>query len=345
MRLSIILLFIPILSFSQKIFDEDSIDLRYIIENCNVESKTKATDLLHKYRKVQMDNQFDFTLKSYFEILQYPNCEKYNDLLEDLWMQNKVISENFLSENYLNNKSNYSKLLTGFNLEQDFRFANNHPSDFTLDQGVNKDLWFEILNYIKNESENDYIFSVQKNIEQLTSHDLLNFISVIKEHFDLNIFENDLINKMQVVEYPFDLDFLISEVINNEKNHPIIEKILNDKKAIWDRGNWSKKYWDLINKYDFKIESDSYYTMNENGEKIYDIEKFISYYTNKGEIGGFPIVSVNFELNNSYSKKYKSLKEFLETLNIQTIEVQKSEDAVKVYGSRGKDGFLKITTK
>lgn len=345
MKLLFILIFIPIVSFSQQVLNDDSIELKYIIENCNSESIIKATNLLKKYRKVHTDNQFDWTLKTYFEILQYPKCKKYDKILESLWIENKVISESFFHEYFLNKKSNYPNLLIGFKSRQDFRFADNNPNEFNLNQGINNSLCLEILKYIKKESEDDYLEAVQHNIEQLESHDLLNFINVVRENFDLNDFQKDLITKMQDVEYPFGLNFLINELIKNEKNHPVIENTLNNKKAIWDKGNWSKKYWDLIKKYNFKIENEPFYSLNENGNKIYDIDKFISFHTKNGEIGKFPIISVDYELKFNYSENFNSLKEYLETLDIQSIEVIKSEDAVELYGSRGKDGFLAIMTK
>ncbi len=343
MKQFILFILFPISCFGQQIF-KDSVEINFIIQHCHLESKEKANELLAKYREAQRDNMFDFTLKTYFEILQYPNCKEYDEFLESLWIYNKVISGNYFAEKFLNKKDTYHKLLLGFNSPQDFSFANNHPSELTLDQGINKQLWFEILSYIKTVSENDFKVSVQKNIEQLSSHDLLNFLAVIQENFDLNVFENDLIMKMKKVKYPFDMDFLMRKLIQNEQNHAIIEQILNEKIIIWDTGNWSKKYWEFIDENNLNIDLFPFYSLNENGQKVYDIEKFIAYYESRREIGRFPMISVNHELILYYNKKNSSLKEYLETLNIQNIEVKKSEDAIKLYGSRGKDGFLEIMT-
>jgi hypothetical protein len=344
MKKAILILLFPIGCYAQHIITKDSADINYIIKNCSSDSKTKAKELLEIYREEQTDNMFDITLKTYFEILQYSNCKNYDEFLESLWTENKVISENYFNKKFLNKKGNYSKFTNGFNSSQDFRFATNHPDEFSLDQGINNSLWFEMLFYIKSVSYDDYKLSVQKNIEQLVSHDLLNFIMVIQENFDLYEFENDLLVKMEKVEYPFDLDLLMRILIQNENNNSRIEQILNEKKAIWDTGNWSKKYWEFINENNFKIETSSYFRINENGLKVYDIDKFINYYESKGEIGSFPIIQINHSLNLYYSKEYSTLKDFLQTLEIQNIVVKKSEDAIKLYGSRGKDGFLEIMT-
>lgn len=344
MKKSFLLFLVPISCFAQQIIMKDSLEVNFLIKNCHSESKTKAVELLGKYRNSQTDNMFDTTLKTYFEILQYANCEEYDELLNSLWTENKVISQNYFKKKFLHKKENFPNLIKGFNSPQDFRFATNHPEEFSLDQGINNQLWIEILSYIKSVSEKDYKESVQKNISQLTSHDLLNFLVVIQENFDLNEFENELLMKMEIVKYPFDLDFLMRILIQNEENHPRIEQIVNTKKEIWDTGNWSKKYWEFIYEYKMNIETQSYFHLNEKGQKVYDLDKFIHYYESKGEIGKFPMINVNRNPVNFYNKEYNSLKEFLLTLNIQNIVVKKSEEVVKLYGSRGKDGLLEIMT-
>jgi hypothetical protein len=344
MKKAILFLLISVGCNAQQIITKDSAEINYLIRNCNIDSKNRAQGLLVKYQKEQTDNMFEITLKTYFEILQYSNCLEYDEFLERLWTENKVISENYFNKKFLNKKENYSKFIKGFNSPQDFRFATNHPDEFSLGQGINNSLWFEMLFYIKSVSNDDYKLSVQKNIEQLTGHELLNFLKVIQLNFSLDEFENSLVNKMEKVNYPFDLDFLMRILIQNKNNHSRIEQILNNRKEIWDTGNWSIKYWHFIHENNFKIETSSYFRINENGLKVYDINKFINYYESKGEIGSFPLIKINHSLNLSYSKEYSTLKDFLQTLNIQNIVVKKSEDAIKLYGNRGKDGFLDIMT-
>ncbi len=341
----IFLLIVPFFSYSQQNIVKDSTTINHILKNCNEQSIKQASELLIKYREEQKDNMFDYTLKTYYEILQSAQCSKYDTLLADLWTQNKVISPLFFENYFLKSNQSYSSLIIGFKKKQDFRFANNKTQELTLSQGINNSLLFKMLKFVKEKSSIDYNEVVKNNIAHLDGHNLLNFIYVIKDNFDLTLFNSDLIQKSENVKYPFDLDFLIKELITDEIYHSKIQEILNEKKDIWDRGNWSLKFWNFIKLYNFHIKSEPFYYIDERGEKKYNVEKFVSHHTKNGNIGEFPLIHVNYEMKFNYSKEYTSLIEYLKTLNLQAIEVTSSIDAVKLYGKRGEDGFLKIITK
>ena len=186
--------------------------------------------------------------------------------------------------------------------------------------------------------------SVADSIVKLESGDLWNFLKVLKDDYkkDLKPFNENFINKMEATKWPMDIHFLLNFLIEQKTEKSIIENILNSKKAVWDNGQWSKKFWKIIRKHKFNIKEDSNYSISEQGQKIYNIKSFLEEKIKNGEIGQNPLLYLDYTITDYEPNQ---LFATLEKMNIKDIQVTSKEEAPKIYGKRGADGLLKVLQK
>ena len=181
------------------------------------------------------------------------------------------------------------------------------------------------------------------SIVNLKSLDLLNFIKSSKEsEIDLNNFNSTLISRLDNAEWPIEMHFLTIMLIEQKTEKTIIENILNNKRNIWDKGEWSEKFWKLIRENNFVIKENLNYSVNEKGEKKYDLKLFIEEKIKNNEIGQNPILDLNYSITD-YTEN--QLLETLEKLDIKDIQIIPKNKSVGLFGKRGIDGVIKVLTK
>lgn len=125
------------------------------------------------------------------------------------------------------------------------------------------------------------------------------------------------------------------------KNKPEIENILNAKIKIWDSGNWSEKFWELIVNYNLNVGKPKYYIFENKSKKRYNVSEFIRSKTDSNELGENPLLMVNW---NIVSYDNGKLVITLDKLDIKQIDTTSKNESINLYGKRGIDGFLNVTT-
>lgn len=91
-----------------------------------------------------------------------------------------------------------------------------------------------------------------------------------------------------------------------------------------------------------EVDTLKYYTINEKGEKKYNLKLFIEEKIKQNEIGENPLLEVDYQITN-YSEN--TLLETLEKLNIKDIQIIPKQKSVSLFGKRGVDGMVKVLTK
>lgn len=328
------LFFFPIIFLAQNKYEEDA---KYIQKNCNQESFEKANKIYLELQKQQMENSFDRTLSGYYEFLESAKCKKYNPILVFAWENDKVINAKTFKSIFLNSNENYNAFVSGFSKSKSFRFANMN----NLDQGIDDKLQIDMLKYLESKSKEEFIKVARINIQKLEGQELLHFVSNLKSKFDLKLFEQDLVDKSMSVKYPFDLDFLVKNLMDLKTEKLEIEKILNQRKEVWNKGNWSEKFWSFIKNHKLKVDENKSYSLDQTGKKRYNVKQFITTQKENNSIGNNPLLFVNHSI---LSYESNSLIETLEKLDIKDIQVQSKQNTTSLYGARGKDGVLMILT-
>ena len=186
--------------------------------------------------------------------------------------------------------------------------------------------------------------SVADSIVKLESGDLWNFLKVLQDDYkkDLKPFNESFIKKMEATKLPMDMHFLLGILIEQKTEKSIIENILNSKKEVWDNGQWSEKFWKIIREHKLNIKEDSNYTINEKGQKIYNIKSFLEEKIKNGEIGPNPILYLDYTIADYEPNQ---LLETLEKLNIKDIQIIPKDKSVGLFGKRGIDGMIKVLRK
>lgn len=186
--------------------------------------------------------------------------------------------------------------------------------------------------------------AVSDSIVKLQSSDLWNFLNALGVDYkrDLKSFNGIFIKKMEITKWPFDMNFLLDFLIGQKTDKVIIENILNKKKEVWDKGQWSEKFWKVIRENKLNIKENSSYSINENGQKTYDVKAFLEEKIKAGEIGLNPLLYLDYTLADYEPNQ---LLETLQKMNIKDIRIVSKEEAPKIYGKRGADGMIKILTK
>ena len=191
--------------------------------------------------------------------------------------------------------------------------------------------------------KSEFVEAVNDSIEKLNSGELWNFLKVLRDNYktDLNPFNSSFINKMETCKWPMDMHFLLGFLIQQKTENLIIENIINNRKDVWDKGQWSEKFWKVIRENKLNIKESSNYSINDKGQKTYNIKLFLEEKIKNNEIGQNPLLFQNSKIV-SYDEN--QILETLEKLNIKDIQIESKEKAPEVYGKRGLDGVIKILT-
>lgn len=190
-------------------------------------------------------------------------------------------------------------------------------------------------------AEFEKVFS--DSISNLNSLDLWNFIKDAKESkIELSRFNSTFIKRFENAKWANEMGFLLEILIEQKTENTILEKSLNEKKEIWDNGEWSVKFWRIITENKLKITESDYYVINEKGEKKYNLKLLIEEKIKRNEIGENPLLEVNYSIT---AFKENELLATLEKLDIKDIQVIPKQKSVSLFGKKGIDGVLKVLTK
>lgn len=185
--------------------------------------------------------------------------------------------------------------------------------------------------------------AVNDSIIKLESLDLWNFLKTLRDDFntDFTPFRSSLILKIETTKWSNEMYFLLTILIEQKVESTIIENKLNNRKNIWDKGEWGERFWRIIKQNKLNIKEGAYYSVNENGQKKYDVKLFLSDKIEKNELGSNPLLFLDYNLK-SYPEN--ELLEKLEKLNIKSIEFNTKEEGPILFGKRGLDGVIKVLT-
>ncbi|MBB6368998.1 hypothetical protein [Chryseobacterium shigense] len=195
----------------------------------------------------------------------------------------------------------------------------------------------------KNLSKKERSEIIKKDLKNLHGSDLNNYIVYLNEnHINTKQFETNFIDKARNAKYPYDLFLCINKLLETNKNKTLIEKILNEKRNIWDINNWSKKFFELIDENNLNVKKGSFYTVEPNYDKIYDVEGFLKNQLELGTIGNNPLLFIDYQLTSYEPGK---LLETLKTKIINNISVTEKNTSIKLFGKNGVDGKLDVFTQ
>ena len=190
-----------------------------------------------------------------------------------------------------------------------------------------------------------YQSAITDSIKKLESSDLGNFLYQIQniDSNSLKPLNAVLVEKIQNSKSALNIHQITSILLQQNYNKQNLEEMLENKKSVWDKGEWSTKFWKLITENHLNIKSDSSYIIDSNGQKKYNVKNYIEDKIAKGEIGKKPLLILNYKPT-SYEEN--QLIEVLNKLNIRDISISKSKaDAPSLYGSRGIDGAINVLTR
>ncbi len=185
--------------------------------------------------------------------------------------------------------------------------------------------------------------AVNDSIERLESLDLWNFLKALKDDYstDLKPFNISFIQKMKISKWPLDMRFLLTLLIDQKTDPIVISNILNERKEIWDKGLWAEQFWRVIKENELNVKEGLYYTVNENGQKKYNINLLLEEKIKNNELGPNPLLFLDNDIK-SYPEN--RLIETLENLNIIGVEIISKEEGPTRFGKSGIGGGIKILT-
>lgn len=189
-----------------------------------------------------------------------------------------------------------------------------------------------------------YEKAVTDSIVKLESTDLWLFLKTLKNDYktDLSPFNTDLINRFDKCKWLMEIHSLLSMLVDLKIPAPLIENSLNDKKELWDNGQWSEEFWKIIRKNHLNVKEDIYYIVDAEGQKTYNIRLLLEDKVVSNEMGANPIFNLNDTLTDYPQNK---LFETLEKLNIKDITIISIDKSIELYGNNGSDGMIKVLTR
>lgn len=194
---------------------------------------------------------------------------------------------------------------------------------------------------LKKMSKRERYDYISLNLKSKNGSELGNFVYHMKlSKVDLSPYNQILLEKLDTAVFPYDM-YIISELlIENNGDKSAVESTLNSKIKIWDVGNWSEKFWDLIQNNNLKVEKPQYYSSNPTIQK-YNIPEFMRVKLTNNELGENPLLMVDWKIVDYENGK---LIEALNKLNIKQIDITPKSQSVSLYGKRGIDGLLRVST-
>lgn len=186
--------------------------------------------------------------------------------------------------------------------------------------------------------------AVNDSITKLDSSELTHFLKTLKEEYktDLKPFSNSLLNKFEKCKWPMEMNIILDILLDLKMDTLRIEDILNNKKEVWDNGQWGEKFWKTIRENKLKVKEGPYYSVDDKGLKTYNLRLYLEEKVLNNELGANPLLYLNYGLKDyTIHRLYETLLE----LNIKDISIVPISNSVELYGARGSDGMIKVLTR
>ncbi|WP_264522219.1 hypothetical protein [Flavobacterium sp. N1994] len=186
--------------------------------------------------------------------------------------------------------------------------------------------------------------AVNDSISKLETSDLSLFLTTLKKDHktDLKPFSTALINRFDNCKWPLEMHSLLEIIVGLKIPAPLIENTLNNKKELWDNGQWAEKFWKIIRENKLKVKEDIYYKVDALGQKTYNIRLLLEDKVVDYEIGANPLLYINETLTDYPQNR---LYETLEKLNIKDITILSIPKSVELFDDKGADGMIKVLTR
>ncbi|HNP32507.1 MAG TPA: hypothetical protein PKN96_04395 [Flavobacterium sp.] len=186
--------------------------------------------------------------------------------------------------------------------------------------------------------------AVNDSIVNLEPTELTGFLKTLKNEYktDLKPFSNNLNNRFENCKWPVEMNVLFNMLLDLKIETTRIENSLNNKKDIWDKDEWGEKFWQIIRKNKLKIKEGPYYSVDENGQKKYNLRLLLEDKMSNEELGANPLLYLN---NNLKDYEANRLYETLQELSIKDISIVPISDSVELYGDKGINGMIKVLTR
>jgi hypothetical protein len=207
-----------------------------------------------------------------------------------------------------------------------------------------QDSYAELVKFKRN-APAAYEAAVSDSIRKLTSSDLGNFLYHIQlaDSRALRAHNELLYEKLKHSNWPLDLYMITGILVDQYFDLNRLSETLNQKKSIWDKGEWAARFWTLIREKDLGVAQDAGYSVDRIGNKLYDVAAFIELKIAIGEIGENPLLLLD---GKPTAYEPGQLVAFLSKLDIKDINVPiVKEKAPNLYGRRGIDGVIAVLTR
>jgi hypothetical protein len=184
---------------------------------------------------------------------------------------------------------------------------------------------------------------VTAKINSLEQGELCGFFNRLKDHnISLKPFEGSILSKANHVSSAHILYCITEILVELDIDTVPIEKTLYFRKDVWDKGEWSQEFWQLIRINKLVVPVGEFYTVDDIGYKHYNVDGYLSDKIKKGELGKDPALEINYEFID-YNEG--ELLETLAPLDIKEIEVIPKSKSTGLFGKKGVDGVLIILTR
>ena len=216
---------------------------------CNEEALSLLFNCLDTLERIPNESYDNSPLKIFYRNIHERNCPLYDSILLRMWEKNKIISELVFNRFKQKYKNDFPRIMLngmlekGFFLFPDDAYGQNNPK-----------LLKEILTMTKNQSIQNWQDVVSFNIKELSGSELINFVEILAEKERLD-FKSVFLENMQKAEYAFDLhnNLLYLLETGDKSFEETIVKILQEKRKIWDDGNWGENFRETIKKYKLPV--------------------------------------------------------------------------------------------
>lgn len=239
---------------------------------CNNQSKEIIKKVIElKLKELSKENEDNnFLLETIYHQIEKSNCNLYNHLLEDLWTNNKIISDKVLTNFEKNHNKNEIKdflykglMLKGtavifkgsiYDIPSSIEDIKNKMNNITF--GTTGRL-VELLNKLKRLSKERYEDAVKFNIIQIDGFEFQNLVFALKDYKLIKKNSKTIISKMRSLEKAYSI-LEIMEVlkeINDMKTFKNGIEIIKERRTEFKNSEvWEENLQEFIKKYKLKIQ-------------------------------------------------------------------------------------------
>jgi len=130
---------------------------------------------------------------------------------------------------------------------------------------------------LKKLSEEKQRVVIKAAINSLEPESVIGYLRTLEDNnIDLKPSCDPVIAKASNLSWPSDLYNLVNILIRQQTDKPALENMLTSAISIWDKGEWSQKFWMLIKQNNLVLPGNELYTVNNLGHKIYNVELYLA---------------------------------------------------------------------